>query len=58
MAGGDRLDVAPDGALGDAVGEFVADHLEVLYDLDHELRATCDAIGLAMTPRAFSVMPG
>lgn len=28
---------------------FVCDHVEVLYDLDHELRATCDAIGLAMT---------
>lgn len=28
---------------------FVCDHVEVLYDLDHELRATCDAIGLTMT---------
>ena len=28
---------------------FVCDHVEVLYDLDYELRATCDAIGLAMT---------
>lgn len=27
---------------------FVCDHVEVLYDLDHELRATCDAIGLTM----------
>jgi ferrochelatase len=28
---------------------FVCDHVEVLYDLDHELRETCDAIGLTMT---------
>jgi len=27
---------------------FVCDHVEVLYDLDHELRETCDAIGLTM----------
>jgi len=27
---------------------FVCDHIEVLYDLDHEARATCDALGLPM----------
>ncbi|MGI8671670.1 MAG: ferrochelatase [Luteitalea sp.] len=27
---------------------FVCDHIEVLYDLDHEARATCDAIGVTM----------
>jgi len=33
---------------------FVCDHVEVLYDLDHEARATCDALGLPMA-RAASV---
>ncbi|MGV3520025.1 ferrochelatase [Luteitalea sp.] len=27
---------------------FVCDHIEVLYDLDHEARATCDELGLPM----------
>ena len=27
---------------------FVCDHIEVLYDLDHEARETCDALGLPM----------
>ena len=27
---------------------FVADHLEVLYDLDHEAAAVCDALGIPM----------
>jgi ferrochelatase len=27
---------------------FVCDHIEVLYDLDHEARTTCDEIGLPM----------
>jgi ferrochelatase len=27
---------------------FVCDHIEVLYDLDHEARATCDQLGLPM----------
>jgi ferrochelatase len=33
---------------------FVCDHIEVLYDLDVEARATCDELGLAMA-RAISV---
>ncbi|HTV01200.1 MAG TPA: ferrochelatase [Luteitalea sp.] len=33
---------------------FVCDHIEVLYDLDHEARATCDELGLPMA-RASSV---
>ena len=33
---------------------FACDHIEVLYDLDHEARDTCDAIGLPMA-RASSV---
>ncbi len=33
---------------------FVCDHIEVLYDLDHEARATCDELGVAMA-RASSV---
>jgi protoporphyrin/coproporphyrin ferrochelatase len=28
---------------------FVCDHIEVLYDLDHEAAAVCDEIGLAMS---------
>ena len=27
---------------------FVCDHIEVLYDLDHEARETCEALGLPM----------
>ncbi len=27
---------------------FVSDHVEVVWDLDHEARATCDALGVAM----------
>ena len=27
---------------------FVCDHVEVLYDLDHEAKATCDQLGLPM----------
>ncbi|BCS33569.1 putative ferrochelatase [Luteitalea sp. TBR-22] len=27
---------------------FVCDHIEVLYDLDHEARATCEELGLPM----------
>lgn len=27
---------------------FVCDHVEVLYDLDHEARATCKTLGIAM----------
>jgi protoporphyrin/coproporphyrin ferrochelatase len=27
---------------------FVCDHIEVLYDLDHEARHTCDSLGLPM----------
>ncbi len=27
---------------------FVCDHIEVLYDLDHEAKATCDDLGLPM----------
>lgn len=27
---------------------FVCDHIEVLYDLDHEAKATCDALALPM----------
>ena len=27
---------------------FVCDHIEVLYDLDHEARETCNALGLPM----------
>jgi protoporphyrin/coproporphyrin ferrochelatase len=33
---------------------FVCDHIEVLYDLDHEARATCDELGVPMA-RAQSV---
>ena len=33
---------------------FVCDHIEVLYDLDIEAKATCDEIGLAMA-RAVAV---
>lgn len=33
---------------------FVCDHIEVLYDLDHEARATCDDLGVPMA-RAQSV---
>jgi ferrochelatase len=33
---------------------FVCDHIEVLYDLDHEARETCEALGLPMA-RAASV---
>ncbi len=33
---------------------FVCDHIEVLYDLDHEARETCDALGVPMA-RASSV---
>ena len=33
---------------------FVCDHIEVLYDLDVEAKATCDELGLAMA-RAISV---
>jgi ferrochelatase len=31
---------------------FVCDHIEVLYDLDHEARQTCDALGLPMARAA------
>ncbi len=31
---------------------FVCDHIEVLYDLDHEARATCEALGLPMARAA------
>jgi ferrochelatase len=31
---------------------FVCDHIEVLYDLDHEARETCEAIGLPMARAA------
>ncbi len=27
---------------------FVSDHMEVVYDLDHELRAACDELGITM----------
>lgn len=33
---------------------FVCDHIEVLYDLDHEAQATCEALGLPMA-RAMAV---
>jgi ferrochelatase len=31
---------------------FVCDHVEVLYDLDVEAKATCDALGIAMARAA------
>lgn len=31
---------------------FVCDHIEVLYDLDHEARETCDALGIVMARAA------
>jgi ferrochelatase len=31
---------------------FVCDHIEVLYDLDHEAAAVCEEIGLPMTRAA------
>ena len=31
---------------------FLSDHLEVLFDLDHEARAACDDIGLNMVRSA------
>jgi ferrochelatase len=48
-AGAGRLDAVVISPLG-----FVCDHIEVLYDLDHEARATCEALGIAMA-RASSV---
>lgn len=44
-----RLDALVISPLG-----FVCDHIEVLYDLDHEARATCEALGVPMA-RATSV---
>jgi len=31
---------------------FVSDHIEVLYDLDHEARATCEEVGITMARAA------
>jgi ferrochelatase len=31
---------------------FVCDHIEVLYDLDHEARATCEVLGITMARAA------
>lgn len=31
---------------------FVCDHIEVLYDLDHEARATCEELGITMARAA------
>jgi len=31
---------------------FVCDHVEVLYDLDHEAAAACQAVGLPLTRAA------
>ena len=39
-AGADAIVVVPIG--------FVSDHVEVVWDLDHEARETCDELGLAM----------
>lgn len=48
-AGAGHLDAVVISPLG-----FVCDHIEVLYDLDHEARETCEALGVAMS-RATSV---
>ena len=33
---------------------FVCDHIEVLYDLDHEAAQVCEELGLPMAPRTRS----
>ena len=48
IAAAEHGEAHPRGVLVSAVG-FVADHLEVLYDLDHEAATICRDIGLAMT---------